>query len=148
MKYIINLLLFFFILNNSFAQQTIIHGKLPSMKGSSIKIGRPTKWLVYDAHKAGLIEGEIAQNGEFNLNLDAVDKEIVFISIWDKLNDNRLFFQYIYITKGDNLFLLEDFDKEIRISGKGEKHNQLKGISDDAPLKAMPQDSLPDLFYY
>jgi thiol-disulfide isomerase/thioredoxin len=140
MKYTLNFLLFFFIQNISFAQKTTIHGKLPSMKGASVTIGRPTKWLVYDTPKTGFIETQIAQNGEFSLDLSAVEKEIIFLSIWDNLADKRLFFEYLYVSKGENLLVLEDFDKEVRISGK---HNQLKGISNEHYITSMEQDSLP-----
>ncbi len=146
MKYILPFLLFSFYYQST-AQITVIRGKIPSMKGAEISVGRPTKWLVYDSQKAGFIESEIAQNGEFNLNLDAVDKEIVFVSIWDKQNDSRLFFQYLYLTKGDNLFLLEDFDKKIRISGKSEKYNQLQGLKNEYFFANTEQDSLPNRIY-
>lgn len=148
MKLLFNTLLLFSLIYQATAQTTVIKGKIPSMKGAKISIGRPTKWLVYDTQTVGFIESEIAQNGEFTLNLGAMDKEIIFFSVWDKQNDSRLFFQYLYITKGDNLFLLEDFDKQIRISGKSEKYNgQLQGLKNEYFYTNAEQDSLPNRVY-
>lgn len=148
MKLLFNTLLLFSLIYQATAQTTIIKGKIHSMKGAKISIGRPTKWSVYDTQKVGFIESEIAQNGEFTLNLGSVDKEIIFFSVWDKQTDSRLFFQYLYITKGDNLFLLEDFDKQIRISGKSEKYNgQLQGLKNEYFYTNAEQDSLPNRVY-
>lgn len=148
MKLLFNTLLLFSLIYQVTAQTTVIRGKIPSMKGAKISIGRPTKWSVYNTQKVVFTESEIAQNGEFTLNLDSMDKEIIFFSVWDKQNDSRLFFQYLYITKGDNLFLLEDFDKQIRISGKSEKYNgQLQGLKNEYFYTNAEQDSLPNRVY-
>lgn len=148
MKLLFNTLLLFSLIFRVTAQTALIRGMIPSMKGATISVGRPTKWLIYNSHKEGTIESEVSKDGGFNLDLGKIDKEIIFFSVWDKQNDSRLFFQYLYITKGDNLFLLEDFDKQIRISGKSEKYNsQLQGLTNQYFFANTEQDSLPDRVY-
>ncbi|RYU93929.1 TlpA family protein disulfide reductase [Emticicia agri] len=144
MKTYFVILLCFVTFYNAFGQKTTISGKIPSMKRGILTIEQPTKRLENDDPQKPFIEKFISPTGDFVLNIDVADKEIISISIKDSLRNRKLFEQFFFITKGDKLLITENEDKLLSISGTGANNNQLKGISLFYNYGQTKQDSLPD----
>ncbi len=141
------LLFLLFILLNSctvFSQKTSINIKIPSIKGGLIELGRPTKWLNVKTSYSSFYSKKIDQNGEFFFEIDDINKEMLYLSVRDSTQNKDLFFQYFFISKGDNLLIEERPNKEIKITGKGANNNQLKGIAERYSFGEMKQDSIPN----
>ncbi|RFS16852.1 TlpA disulfide reductase family protein [Emticicia sp. C21] len=143
MKISFIVLLYLLVIIDSSAQKTNIKGEIPSMKGAWVSITRPTQLLVNNISKGTSTRTVISETGSFSFNADFLNKEIIILTIRDMQKDVKLFEQYFFITKGDNILLAEDDNKVVTISGTGAKNNQLKGVSLFYNYGQTKQDSLP-----
>ncbi len=143
MKYLLNCCLILSFVNASFAQKTTIHGKIPSMQSGRIELMRPTKWLNIKTPYSSFYSKTINSKGEFFLEIADIDKEMVYLSVRDSTQNKNLFSQYFFMSKGDNILIEENSNKEIKVTGIGANNNQLKGITERYPFGEVRQDSLP-----
>ena len=109
-------------------------------------MSRPSKFLIYNTPGIGLIKTKIVQNGDFKIDIDVSDKEIVYLFVLDSL-DRKIFHQYFFLTQGNKLSISESLDKSIGITGVGAENNQLGGIPTFYNFGEMRQDSLPHRTY-
>ncbi len=147
MKRSFAVLLFSLIFNISFAQTTIISGKVPSMKKGKITVNRPSNWLIDSDINGVSLKKQITQNGSFTLDLKAIDKEIILFTVWDSLQTKKLYKQYLYVSKGDKIALNEQSDGNIVITDAGTNHSKLVGVSTFYDVGEAYGDPLPDRVY-